>query len=57
MSESFCYTKDFVGGPLDGPNLVHPAMNYQLNVEGHPEGYYEMMPFDGKFHWITRSEK
>jgi hypothetical protein len=51
------YDIEFIGGPLDGPNRVHPAMNYKCNVEGHPEGYYEMMLFDGKFHWITRSEK
>jgi hypothetical protein len=42
---------DFVGGPLDGPNPVHPAQNYKLSIEGDTSGYYELLP-DFKYHWI-----
>lgn len=50
---------EFVGGPLEGPNMVHPMQNsLMLKVEGYTNGYYRMYPelLDLKFYWTVLRE-
>lgn len=58
--EQFLIPIEFVGGPLDGAGEVHPLMNMiYLKVEGHPEGYYSVNPynpFDGKMYWLLEKK-
>jgi hypothetical protein len=51
LQQPISYEVDFVGGPLDGPNPVHPAQNYRLLIQGNTSGYYELLS-DFKYHWI-----
>ena len=47
---------EFVGGPLDGKGWMHPLQNTLcLKVEGSPEGYYSINPYqpDSKLYWLT----
>ncbi len=45
------YTVEFIGGPLDGPRPMHPAMNRMLRIETNPEGYY--LYLEGNYYWVT----
>lgn len=47
---SVCYDVEFVGGPLDGTNPVHPMQNSRLQIEGE-SGYYQYLA-DCRYHWI-----
>lgn len=51
MSNSF--EVEFVGGPLDGTNLVHPEANYILVVKDDDSGYYQYLA-DLRYHWIVK---
>jgi hypothetical protein len=47
-----CVIMEFVGGPLDGPQPVHPAQNYIVYVKENPEGFYRSDGF--KYWWVPR---
>ncbi len=44
---------EFIGGPLDGPGEVHPAMNSRLTVANNPGGVYILShgPPDATYVW------
>ena len=40
---------DFIGGPLDGVNLVNPLLDYIIRAAGYPDNAYVL--FEGKYYW------
>ena len=51
---SLAHEVEFIGGPLCGTHLVHPAANYIQRCQEDPHGFYQ---FNGlAYHWVPSAK-